>query len=159
MTRLLDDIVVGNLGDLTLNPQDFPGHYVNMAHPQDYIAMSDPLQPELFYNLNHFRLLLRASFALPDKSFLPMTFVCDSGAPGGYYFSERAITMLSRPDVQRLMRDDLHNMYLQTEVGKFAVTDTPQRRQPANVLGLRVLEKYGLIISASPKFQVDFKYF
>ena len=47
-----------------------------MAHPQDYIARSDPLQPELLYNrrANPFRLLLRASFALPDKSFLPKTF-------------------------------------------------------------------------------------
>ena len=153
MTRLLDDISVGNLGDLMLTEQDFPGHYVNMAHPQDYIARAEPLQPELFYNrrANHFRLLLRASLALPDKSFLPMTFVCDSGAPGGYFFSERAMKVLSRSDVERLKEDDLHNLYLQTEVGEFAVTDTPQRHHPANIVGLRVLEKYGLVISERPK--------
>ena len=75
ITRLHDDICTGPLGELMLTDQDFPGDYVNMAHPQDYTARPHPLQPKLFYNqrANHFRLLLRASFALPDKSFLPMT--------------------------------------------------------------------------------------
>ena len=101
-----------------ITDQDFPGHYVNMAHPQDYIARLDPLQTELFYNrrAKHYKLLLRTSFALPDKSFLPMTFVCDTGAPGGFYFCERAMNVVS--DVERLKEDDLHNLYLQTDVGE-----------------------------------------
>ena len=161
VSRLFDDMSMGHLGELVLTDQDFPGHYVDMAHPEDYKPSSVPLQPECFYNrrANHFRLLLRASFALPDKSFVPMTFVCNTGAPGAYYFSERAMGVLSRPDVERLKEDDLHNLFLQTENGKFAVTDTPQRHQPANIVGLRVLEKYGLVISESPRFESSVTYF
>ena len=92
VTRLLCDLSMGDLGELMLTEQDFPGHYVNMAHPEDYILLSKPLQPELFHNrrTNHSRLLLRASLALSDNSFVPMTFLCNSGAPSGFYFSERA---------------------------------------------------------------------
>ena len=144
-----------------LTDQDFPGHYVNMAHPQDYIARSDPLQPELFYNrrANHFKLLLRASFALPDKTFLPMTFVCNTGAPGGYYFSERAMNVLSRADVERLKEDDLHNLYLQTEVGKFAVTDTPQRHQHANISGPSCSRKVRVGNIWKPEIRSQFQVF
>ena len=86
-----------------------------------------------------------------------MTFVCNSGAPGGFYFSEQALNMLS--DAKRVKEDDLSNLYLQTDRGKFAVTDTPQRHQPANIIGLRLLEKYGLMISEVPSFQSKLGYF
>ena len=86
-----------------------------------------------------------------------MTFVCDSAAPGGYYFSERALKVLS--EAERVQEDALHNPYLQTDHGKFAVTDTPHKHQPVNIIGLRVLEKYGLLISEIPSFQSNFRYF
>lgn len=162
ITRLLDDVSAGQLGELMLTKQDFPSHYVDMAHPMDYHPKEHPLQPELFYHNglgSHFRLLLRASVALSDKSFLPMTFVCNTAFPGGFYFSERAMGILSNSDTNRMKEHDLGSVYLQTGDGKFAVTDTPQRYQPANVLGLRVLEKYGLVVSDTPHFGTPFEYF
>ena len=77
--------------------------------------------------------------------------MCSSGAPGGYYFSERALNLLS--DAKRVKEDDLNNLYLQTDRGKFAVTDTALRHQPANIMSLRLLEKYGLMMSDMPSFQ------
>lgn len=158
MTQLLDNVSMGYLNEQVLTEQDFPGHYVNMARPEDYKLLSNPLQPELFYNgrANHFTLLLRASFAVSDKSFVPMTFVCSSGAPGGLYLCETALSVLS--DVGRIKEDDLHNLYLQTENGKFAVTDMPLKHQSANIVGLPVLEKYGLMVSETPSFRVRLKF-
>ena len=49
MVRVLDDMSMGDSGELMLSERDFPCHYVNMAHPEDYISMLEPLQPELFY--------------------------------------------------------------------------------------------------------------
>ena len=51
------------------------------------------------------------------------------------------MNVLSRSGSERLKEDDLHKIHLQTAIGTFAVMNMPQRHQPANMLGLHVLEQ------------------
>ena len=76
---------------LSLCDADFPDGYRNMAHPEDYIETRDPfpLQVLLHKRPQHNRLLLRVCWRLGDDRFVPVTFVCDTGAPGAVYLSKR----------------------------------------------------------------------
>jgi hypothetical protein len=69
--------------DLLLQEYDFPDNYVNMAHPDDGIVQDDPITPQFIQHSRrgHFRMLVRISLRLGEKSFVPYTFVCDTGAP------------------------------------------------------------------------------
>lgn len=68
---------------------DFPEHYLNMKHPQDYEIMDSAIQPESIVHMNgiHARLILRISWRSGAK-YVPMSFIVVSGAPFPFYFSE-----------------------------------------------------------------------
>lgn len=69
--------------DLLLQDADFPDNYVHMAHPDDYKQRDDPLPITclLHQKIGHWRLIFRVSFRLTNGKYLPMSFVCDTGAP------------------------------------------------------------------------------
>jgi hypothetical protein len=132
-------------GDLLLQDSDFPENYVRMAHPEDYKPTEAPLPVTclLHQKIGHWRLILRVSFRLTDGKYLPMSFVCDTGAPYDFYFSDRAIQDLTTGG--RLKEDDIGNAYLDNVVGrKAAVRETPYTHKPANILGLKMMLKLGI---------------
>lgn len=81
----MDDILHRSK-EIAYTELDFPKFYVNMAHPEDYKETCDPVEPQFFYHERpgHFRVLLRASFRLASNLYCPMTFLCDTGVPGGF---------------------------------------------------------------------------
>ena len=61
-----------------LHDEDFPNEYVHMAHPDDYKEVQ-----EFTYHTRygrHDRLIARVAWKLTE-SVVPMSFVCDTGAP------------------------------------------------------------------------------
>ena len=131
-------------GDLLLCDADFPANYVHMAHPDDYKQVDIPLPINrlLHQKIGHWRLILRVSFRLANGKYLPMSFVCDTGAPYDFYLSREAMKNLT--SCGRVKEDEIGNAYLDDVVGrKAAVRETPYTHEPANILGLRMMLKLG----------------
>lgn len=119
--------------DLLLCEADFPANYVHMAHPDDYKLVDAPLPITclLHQMIGHWRLILRVSFRLKNGNYLPMSFVCNTGAPYDFYFSEEAMEKLMTGG--RLKEDEIGNAYLDNVVGrKAAVRQTYYTHKPAN---------------------------
>ncbi|KAL3134786.1 hypothetical protein ABBQ32_007771 [Trebouxia sp. C0010 RCD-2024] len=158
VAKLMDD-VLHRANEVAYSELDFPDLYVRMAHPADYKETSEPIEPHFLYHDRpaHFRLLLRASFRLASNLYIPMTFLCDTGVPGGFYFSHDAMTVFT--NAKRVMQSDLYHPYIQTCAGSIPVSEAQQLHQPANLLGLHALRKYGLMLAEKPSFAKPFNYF
>ena len=91
--------------ELLLCEGDFPSNYTHMAHPNDYLLSEEPIKAEFISHRNghHNRLLFRISWKLSEGNYLPMTFVCDTGAPMHFYFSGRAMKAIE----SRIKTDEL----------------------------------------------------
>jgi hypothetical protein len=77
-------------GQLLLQDADYPPNFIHMAHPEDLKESKEPINPEYIrhHKRDHHRLLFRISFIkLESGKFLPLTFVCDTGAPSHFYLS------------------------------------------------------------------------
>jgi hypothetical protein len=152
------------LGDLLLQDADFPDNYVHMAHPDDYKPMDAPLPITcLLHQTNgggHCRLIFRVSFRLTDGTYLPMSFVFNTGAPCDFYLSDRAMHELTKGG--RLKEDDIGNTYLDNIVGgrKAAVRETPYTHKPANILSLKMMLKLGVNLTETGfEFSETFAHF
>ena len=162
---LLSEDLSDVLEDLVLTHYDFPYNYINFAHPQDYVISKEPIQKEMIYHHSdgrHTRLLLRVSLQLDRNRFMPMTFVCDTGATRHFLFGTKAVQVLKGEHI--LKHDpDLDQTYLVVFGRKAPVDPTPEKHNPANILGLRMLLRLGLVLINSPTegfiFNVSFPYF
>lgn len=130
--------------DLLLQEFDFPENYVNMAHPEDGTVTSTPITPEFIRHSRrgHFRMLVRFSLRLGDDRFAPYTFVCDTGAPIHIYLSEPAMSLLEAAG--RIETDELGSLFITIAGRKAAIRVTPHSHQPGNILGMLLLERFGL---------------
>jgi hypothetical protein len=132
--------------ELLLHDSDFPNNYVNMAHTDDYRIKSEFINKELIFHrkMHHNRILLRISWQIDNDKYLPMTFVLDTGAPMYFYLSNKAIKSLS----SRILEDELQTSYViikcDNVTKKASIQETPLNHQPANIIGLLMLEKLGL---------------
>jgi len=127
--------------DLLLRDADFPDNYIHMQHPDDYIDVIHPFIEYIPHLSGHNnRLIVRICWKIND-SFVPMSFVCDTGAPMGLYLSEKAYIVLKT----RIREDDLGHQYVHIDtIGKSSIESTPLGHAPANIIGLRLLMKLKL---------------
>lgn len=96
--------------ELLLQNADFPDHYVDMQHPDDYSTVDRPFVEYITNSYaHHYRLIVRVCRKLGEREYLPMSFVCDTGAPTALYLSDKAYRMLSRH--KRVLEDDAGNVY------------------------------------------------
>lgn len=110
----------------------------------------------------HARLLLRVSLQLDRNRFMSMTFVCDTGATKHILLGSKALQVLR--DEPILKHDsDLDQKYMVIFGRKAPVDPTPEKHDPANIIGLRMLLRLGLVLYNSPAegftFNVSFPYF
>lgn len=139
--------------ELLLQEADFPDNYKHMAHPDDYAKINSPLVEFIsHFSGRHNRLIVRMCWLSEKKSeYIPMSFVCDTGAPMGFYLSDLAYRKLK--EIKRLKEDETGNEYVVIkDMGKIAVEPTPQGHKPANIMGLRVLTKMQLRLHADNSF-------
>lgn len=78
--------------DILLQDEDFPESYINMQHPSDYIQVSAAFKDFICHSRlgRHNRLIVRLCWKLSDSAYLPISFVCDTGAPSHLYLSNKA---------------------------------------------------------------------
>ena len=141
--------------DMLLQDADFPDKYVNMQHPDDYKVVSEPFVQYIPHFSGHNnRLIVRVcwkksntpSAGLGAKAeFVPMSFVCDTGAPMGLYLSTKATNLLR--NIERIVEDETGNEYVEIfGIGKASIEPTPPGHAPANIVGLRMIMKLELSI-------------
>lgn len=132
--------------ELLLHDDDFPPNYKNMAHPLDYLPVGDYTKPNMHFNKksHHNRLIFRIYWAIGSDLFVPLSFVCDTGAPMYFYLSPKAKHVL----YQRILTDDIQQEYAIINNKKVSISDTPQNHLPSNIIGLLMLAHLGLKINA-----------
>lgn len=122
-----------------------------MAHLEDYTVQKQPITPVLTYHCRgpHRRLLLRISWRCAEDKYIPMTFLCDTGAPLGIYLSERAVELLVDEDLLHEGDTGIVHVMLGADQECFPaqVQDTPLNYGQSNLIGLPVLMKLGLTLS------------
>lgn len=135
--------------ELLLQDADFPKDYVNMQHPDDYIVIDKPFVEYIVNSsAHHNRLIVRVCWKVNDDKYIPMSFVCDTGAPTALYLSQKAYKLLT--DCKRVLEDDAGNVYASVHgTGSAAVEPTPPGHAPANIIGLKLLMRLKLNLSSS----------
>ena len=144
-----DDIVAQ---ELLLRDVDFPHHFVDMHHPDDYKVVSKPFVEYIPQGqLRRDRLIVRVCWKVADGQFLPMTCVCDTGAPKGLYLSHEAYRVLESSG--RITVDEELGVPM-AEIGGLGMALLqwmPRSHAPANLMGIKVLRKLGLKVDAGPE--------
>jgi hypothetical protein len=140
--------------ELLLMNDDFPDYFIEKAHPTDYISVSQPISIEYIYHKKQFhnRLIVRISWQISPHSYVPMSFVIDTGAPNGFYLSPKAFKCLQ----QRIHTDEMDNQYViiqntKEHTKKLMVCPTPSNHCPANIIGLKTLMFLGLELNEDEK--------
>lgn len=136
------DDLEGELQQLT--SLDFPKGFVDMAHPEDYVKLTAPFKP---YFIDHrrggrMRTLFRVCARIKVDCYLPMTFVVDTGEPGGLYLSSKAMELLL--DTGRIIDSGSGPLFWDLAGKQVEVDDTPDSYQPANILGLAAIKQLQL---------------
>lgn len=107
------------LEELLLHDEDFPEGYKNMAHPSDYKEVKT-FNPEFIYHSyfgRHNRLILRVAWKVSESVMIPMSFVCDTGAPSHLYLSKKAFSVLNKYNL--ILEDDKEAKYVKfTSIAK-----------------------------------------
>lgn len=135
--------------ELLLHDENFPSHYINKQHPQDYLISEIPIK-ELFYHKTSFysRLFVRLSFKIDDK-FIPISCICDTGAPKFLYLTQKARNVLKK----RIKQDELLNEYMEINLNnismKIGLSEPLTTFNDVNIIGILLLEKLGLIFNSS----------
>lgn len=143
-------------GDMMLCDEDFPDNFVHMMHPDDGKITTEPIEPEFIRNkrLGHHRLIFRTSTKLEENKsqcqFISLSFVLDTGAPSSVYFSPGA-AMDKLVACKRIIEDG-DVVYMDIAGKKSAVKETPHTHRPANIIGLPLLERFGLILQPDKTF-------
>ena len=126
-----------------LQVADFPDYFINQQHPDDYIITSNYICELIYHRLiDHNKLILRISFKIAEGMFFPVTFICDTGAPGFIYINSITRRLLSR----RIQEDMLENNFIKIDEKFFQVKPSPSNHPDTNILGLRMLSHLGITI-------------
>ena len=132
---------------------DFPSGYTNMQHPDDYSLQDAPIEPSFTVNQRqgHARLIFRISWRTGGK-FMPMSFIVDTGAVHPLYFGGVGMRLMEAHRL--LLLDDAGNDHVRllrqdgTECSVHYKA-TPSEYNPANIIGLRFLLRFGLVVDKS----------
>lgn len=130
---------------IMLYEADFPDYFIDKHHPDDYKIVRRPFVEMIYHDgIGHNRLLLRITFKIGENMYLPATLVCDTGACVGLYTNQ----LLRRMINNRIIIDKESSIsYLNTSDGRLITSPTPAPHQDCNILGLRALCKFGLVLS------------
>jgi len=133
--------------EMLLCEENFPSYYVNKAHPTDYIIYDNPVRELIFHkNSSYSRLLVRASFKLNNK-YIPITFICDTGAPKFLYLNKKSKKLLQN----RINTDCLQNEYMIVNINnrnvRIGVSEPPTIHSEVNIFGLLLLELLGFTLN------------
>ncbi len=144
--------------DVLIGKQDFPDEYgKTLSHPDDYIRVEECMTPTIIYNDGedkNERIIARFSWKSDDgKTYIPMSFICDTGATRHIFLSDAAFALLRV--IRSIKKDELGTRYVVINGRKTALLPTPDSFQPANLIGLPLLSRFGLSIDKNKNVKFD----
>ncbi len=150
--------------ELLLHDEDFPDNYEHMAHPEDYKEVDEFASVFTYHSrfCRHDRMIVRIGWKT-NNGFIPMSFVCDTGAPSHMYLSQEALNTLKNAGL--LMTDERETPYVKIHrdcKNTFLATveETPHVHKRANILGLKSLKKLHLAMKDDTfSFNDGFRHF
>lgn len=80
---------------------------------------------------------------MAEDMYIPVTFICDTGAPGFIYINSLTYRLLGK----RILSDSLENEFIKIGDSHFHVKPSPANHPDTNILGLRILSVFGLHIN------------
>ena len=150
--------------ELLLHDKDFPEEFVHMAHPGDYKEVQE-FKPQFIVH-SHFglrkRLIARVAWKTENRTMVPMSFVCNTGAPSHIYLSKDALRTLESKGLLRMDEED--TPYVEIHINRESmfsavVEETPEVYKSANILGLKSLRRLHLHLTDDGfSFNGDFVY-
>lgn len=119
-------------------PVDFPSNYINFIHPEDYVLTDTPIYEEIFHRRRyHNRIFVRICFKVDTNSFLPLTFIIDTGCP--MYLCPKA-----KDNLKHIIKnDELDVDYIEVLGKKMTIDKTPHVHENVNIIGLMALSRFG----------------
>lgn len=148
-----------------LHDEDFPSNYKNMAHPDDYTEVEN-FSPQFIYHSHfgkHNRLIARVAWKISDTVMIPMSFICDTGAPKHLYLSQEALETLAK--YRLISEGETETLYVKihkniTQTFNAPFEETPHMHKHANILGLKALRRLHLNLNDDNFcFNSEFVYF
>lgn len=138
---------------MMLHELDFPSTFVKKAHKDDYRPISYPIKEYIYHRKNfHNRIFIRMSICLRENMFIPITFICDTGAPMFLYITEITRALIS----ERIEVDESENDFINIHgEKKMMVNSSPPLHSDTNVIGLRALSFFGLHLTGGDLFEFD----
>ena len=129
---------------LALQEADFPSYFVKMHHPDDYIPINYPIEIEKIYHKrpDHNRLILRISVKISTSTFIPVCFICDTGAPNFVYINSITRRLID----SRILEDDAGTEYIYINNNKMVLKSSSSHHPDVNIIGLKGLDKFGLFV-------------
>ena len=135
-----------------LNAYDFPIHFVDGRHPQDYQLLDTPITPEcLVETVLKTRFILRVSWRVGNKitAYVPMSFILETRLPSDFYFSDSAYKVLAENGRIKYNAGDLYetcsvNEGQENSVVLMAALPSPEGLENVNFMGAHALMKFGL---------------
>jgi hypothetical protein len=142
-------------------PDDFSAQLRGMSSADfthsDTERYESPVGPSLWYSIGGGARLLhaRVSWKTP-MGYLPMTFLCDTRAPGALYLNREGMWQLLKHHQLRFEENSTAptiQLVLEPSgadsLTSVPVLQTPTRYEPANLMGLSLLQRLGLSLSPS----------
>ncbi len=146
------------LNQFDLQFVDFPKYYPDSPHPRDYEPVDAPFVEYIPPDPQgcRYRLVFRACWKVAEGRFIPMSFICNTGAPAGLWLSKRAVQLLKEA---RRTEDDAAGVRPSmltvdiNAIGRALVQQTPGER--SNIVGLKMLHKLGLKLKGDMTFSLE----
>ncbi len=142
-------------GPYLMKPKDFPENFINMKHPDDYILVPKPIDPEyILHKRDGMRLFLRISWKT-SKGFLPMTFLLVTGNPRPISFCEEGMEAMTNNGLRHTHHVEgreeacvhIHH-HERSEEDFFPAVMHLSQEKSVNIIGLSVLMKLGLHLNS-----------
>jgi len=128
---------------LLLRETDFPAYFQDLIHPEDYKIFNSPFIEKIFHKrIYHNRMFIRMCFKVDNSTFIPLTFIIDTGSPMFLYLCPKALEELSFV----IKEDELGIKYINVNGKKFTVDETPHSHRNVNIIGLMALNNFGLYL-------------
>lgn len=115
--------------EMLLRNADFPANSFNMQDPDDYKEVPEPFVESIpHFPCRHNKLVVRG---IPDNTYLPMTFACDTGVPMGLFLSEKAMREVQACNRVELDKEHKRSYTVVKSAGSIAIDYTPPGHAPA----------------------------
>lgn len=139
---------------LLLCDNEFPESFESDKHPDDYKVMNNPITPELIYHTHrarHDRLWMRMSWKLYASTYMPVSFLLDTGACKHLYASDQLIEFLQFARLAHV-DPDLNIMFVRVFDRKAQLKSVPTVHRPCIIMGSKLQMRFGLKLQDTAPF-------